>query len=150
MNWENYDKLVAYLEDLRERAPETFDYRNPHFMPVLASNSNVHCGCVAAHVNQRMLAGEPGGADRVLQAFLGVTREETWFLWNPCRGGKYNPELFAGVAGITEALSRLAEVASHYERVAPATAWVGDEAAFLAEMRAFANTISAVDVPRGA
>lgn len=145
-HWDNFDRLVAHLSALPE---EKFDY----FMSVPRDG----CGCVAAHV--RMLWSAPDFAPRtdqeLLMNVLGITAAEARSIWAPRLYGRAEgfgetpaaclvlspsreASIFAGhpVGNKADALRRLAVLTARYVR--PCSAFVPDDARFLASVRALA------------
>ncbi len=137
MNWDNFDRLTTHLTALRENAPEMFDYWQGYSLN--------DPGCVDCHC--RILDGRAkfkGTKGCYIEMFLGVTHEEAHALWSPYTlltsvpvVGKSPTDGITGVAGIDEALRRLAFVARRYTRPgeAPSVASAMSEATWLAALK---------------
>lgn len=137
MKWKNFDRLVKHLKALN---PSEFHYVVP-FMTRL-DGSDVKCGCVAAHISQRLDVWYrrifwTGGVDAIVR-FLGVSRQEAFYIWGESDHQIDREPVFAlrlsGVDGIREALRRLDVVAERHGQVT-ARAFVADEPAFIASVR---------------
>ena len=145
MNWTNYDRLVEHLKKME---PSSFSYGNP------CPETEEEASCVACQVrllsHGRTVKAQldlPGPL--VIQQWMEVTQVESVYLF-----GRNKPEIDSSVrgdgfesicgaaghgdAGIREALRRLAVVAARYGRPSeqPPPSSVGDDAAFLASVRA--------------
>lgn len=120
MNWANYDRLVNYLTDLIERAPQEFNYMEG--FRILENGGCVDCHCRVL-MGTRATPAPYAGSGESIRRFLDITDLEALAMWSPslCDSSILGAgRAHRGEPGIREALRRLSVLATRYERPASA------------------------------